>query len=104
MELINFTRSDLQTKYTGWQIEEFTEEQVVLSRKIDSNCEDHFVIKEKDGNVFVYKELTLEKTNLLEKIDLNIELLTEEDKTNLKNGIRLYGNEALATWKENYTS
>ena len=50
------------------------------------------------------KELTLEKTNLLEKIDLNIELLTEEDKTNLKNGIRLYGNEALATWKENYTS
>ena len=104
LELINFTKDDLKEKYTGWTIEEFTEEQVVLSRNIDSNCEDHFVIKEKDGKVFVYKELTLDKTNLIERIDLNLELLSEEDKEDLKTGIRLYGNEALASWKENYMS
>lgn len=104
LELINFTKEELQAKYTGWTIEEFSEERVILSRKIESNCEDHFVIKEKDGKVFVYKELTTDKVNLIERIDLNLELLTEDDKENLKDGVRLYGEEELAIWKENYTS
>ncbi len=104
LELINFSKDDLQEKYEGWKIEMFSEEQVILSRNIDSNCDEHYMIKEQDGKVFVYKELTENKLNLLERLDLNIELLSEEDKESLKAGVKLYGSEDLANWKENYTS
>ncbi|MBR6641107.1 MAG: hypothetical protein IKL08_02810, partial [Clostridia bacterium] len=104
IELINFSKDDLQEKYEGWKIEMFTEEQVILSRNIDSNCDEHYMIKEQDGKVFVYKELTENKLNLLERLDLNVELLTEEDRESLKSGVKLYGSEDLANWKENYTS
>ncbi len=103
-EIINFTKDELQEKYTGWKIEEFSEDQVVLFREIDANCEDHFVIKENNGEVFVYKELTENKRNLIEKIDVNLQLLSDEDKASLNDGVRLYGKEALEFWKENYTS
>ncbi|MBR3888254.1 MAG: hypothetical protein IKJ32_04060 [Clostridia bacterium] len=104
IELINFSKDDLQEKYEGWEIEMFSEEQVILSRNIDSNCDEHYMIKEEDGKVFVYKELTENKLNLLERLDLNIELLAEEDRESLKSGVKLYGSEDLANWKENYTS
>ncbi len=104
LELINFTKEELQEKYTGWNIEEFSQEQVVVSRNIDSNCEDHFVIKEQNEKIFVYKELTEDKLNFIERLDLNLELLGEEDREALKLGIRLYGPEELASWKENYMS
>lgn len=104
LELINFTKEELQEKYTGWNIEEFSEEQVVLSRDIESNCENHFVIKNKNEDVLVYKELTEDKLNFIEEIDVNLELLSEEDRESLMDGIRLYGQEELAIWKENYTS
>jgi hypothetical protein len=104
LELINFTKEELQEKYTGWNIEEFSEEQVVVSRNIDSNCEDHFVIKEQNEKVFVYKELTEDKLNFMERLDLNLELLGEEVREALRLGIRLYGTEELASWKENYMS
>lgn len=104
IELINFSKDDLQEKYEGWKIEMFSEEQVILSRNIDSNCDEHYMIKEQDGKVFVYKELTENKLNLLERLDLNVELLTEEDRESLKSGVKLYGSEDLANWKENYTS
>lgn len=104
LELINFTKEELQEKYTGWNIEEFSEEQVVLSRNIESNCENHFVIKNKDEDVFVYKELTEDKINFIEEIDVNLDLLSEEDREALEEGIRLYGQEEVAIWKENYTS
>ena len=103
-EIINFTKDELQEKYKGWNIEDFSEDKIVLSREIDANCEDHFVIKESDGEIFVYKELTENKNNLIEKLDININLLNDEDKEALANGVRLYGDEALATWKENYGS
>ena len=103
-EIINFTKEELQEKYSGWNIEEFSEDKIILSREIDANCEDHYVIKERDGEILVYKELTEYKSNLIEKIDINVNLLTEEDKEALNNGVKLYGTEALENWKENYTS
>ncbi len=104
MEIINYTKAELQEKYDGWKIESFDEEEIVLSREINANCEDHYVIKESEGKVFVYKELTDTMTNLIEKLDLNVESLPEEERGELQAGVEIYGEEALATWKENYTS
>lgn len=103
-EIINFTEEELKEKYDGWEIESFDEEQLVLSREIKANCEDHYVIKEESGEVFVYHELTAGINNLIEEVDVNLNLLMREDREALEMGIEIYGEEELEKWKENYTS
>lgn len=103
-EIINYTKSELEEKYTGWKIEKFSSDEVILYREIDAKCDDHFVLKEKEGNIAVYNELTEDKMNLIELLDVDIELLSEEDKNKLEKGIKVYGKDELSSLIEDYNS
>ena len=47
-ELINLTKEEIEEKYSGWDVREFSSEEFTLFRLIEANCDDHFVLKEKD--------------------------------------------------------
>lgn len=103
-ELVNLPRKDLEEKYSGWEIEKFSSDEVILYREIAANCEDHFVLKEKDGNIAIYNETDEDKMNLVEILSVNLDLLSEEDKNNLQEGIKIYGKDELNSLIEDYTS
>ena len=103
-ELVNLPRKDLEEKYSGWEIEKFSSDEVILYREIAANCEDHFVLKEKDGNIAIYNETDEDKMNLIEILSVNLDLLSEEDKNNLQEGIKIYGKDELNSLIEDYTS
>lgn len=103
-ELINLTKKELEEKYSGWDIKEFSKDEIRLYRLIEANCEDHFVLKESDGYIAVYNELTEEISNLVEKTEIDVNLLREEDKYDLVNGIRIYGKEELNSLMEDFGS
>ena len=92
-ELVNLSEEELKEKYSGWTIKSFSPEEFTLFRYIEANCEDHFVLKEKDGYLAVYNDLTEEMKNLVLKTDILIEDLREEDKYDLEEGIQVYGEE-----------
>ncbi len=103
-ELINLTKKEFQEKYSGWQIEKFADDEIILLGTINGNCEDHFVLKENEGTIAIYNELTEDKMNLLKTLDVNVELLTNDDKMSLKEGIKVYGKQELNSIIEDYTS
>ena len=103
-ELVNLPRKDLEEKYSGCEIEKFSSDEVILYREIAANCEDHFVLKEKDGNIAIYNETDEDKMNLIEILSVNLDLLSEEDKNNLQEGIKIYGKDELNSLIEDYTS
>lgn len=103
-ELVNLPKRELEEKYSGWKIEKFSPDEVILYREIGANCEDHFVLKEKDGNLAIYNEPDENKMNLIEILSVNLDLLSEEDKSNLQEGIRIYGKDELNSLIEDYTS
>lgn len=47
-ELINLTKEEIEEKYSGWDVRDFSSEEFTLFRLIEANCDDHFVLKEKD--------------------------------------------------------
>ena len=75
-----------------------------LYRLIEANCEDHFVLKEEDGYISVYNELTEDISNLVERTEIDVNLLREEDKYDLVNGIKIYGKEELNSLMEDFGS
>ena len=100
-ELVNKTEEDLQKQYEGWTIEEFSRNQIVLYREFDSECGEHYVLREKDGKVVVYLK-TGDTEELVEETDIATEFLTETDKLELQNGIEANGRVELNQLIEDY--
>lgn len=100
-ELVNKTKEDLQEQYQGWTIEEFSRNQIVLYRDFDSECGEHYILREKDGKVAVYLK-TGDTEELVEETDIATEFLTETDRIELQNGIEANGRVELNQLIEDY--
>lgn len=100
-ELVNKTEEDLQKQYEGWTVEEFSRNQIVLYREFDSECGEHYVLREKDGKVVVYLK-TGDTEELVEETDIATEFLTETDRIELQNGIEANGRVELNQLIEDY--
>lgn len=104
IELVNMTESDIKNKYTDWEIRSFSSNEVSLFREIEANCNDHFVLKSKEGFLAVYNKVTDDVLNLKEVMDIDISHLPSEDLLELENGINVYGEDALSMLIEDFSS
>ncbi len=96
-EIVNLTQDELTEKYSDWKIEKFESNQVVLYKEIDAECGEHYLVKNKEGKVAIYKILddNLENLEELEITDIYTEYLTDTDKINIDKGIRVNGKQEL---------
>ena len=101
-ELVNLTEEELGAYYKGWEIEEFSPSKIILTKEINSLCDEHFIIKlgekyvqvfhlELDGNLVVY-----------ETTDISREYLPEEDIKKLEEGIYVFGEGKLNSVLEDF--
>ncbi len=101
-ELINLTEEELEAYYKDWEIEEFSPSKIILTKEINSLCDEHFIIKlgekyvqvfhlEPDGNLVVY-----------ETTDISREYLPEEDIKKLEEGIYVFGKGKLNSVLEDF--
>lgn len=104
IEMVNYTKSQVEEKYTGWEIEKFTQEEVVLSKDIDANCDSHYVLKIEEEKLKIYNQITDDKYNYIDEINIQIGLLPSLELAELEHGIEVYGEEELNNLVENYTS
>lgn len=104
IELVNMTEIGIMQKYPDWEVRTFNTNEVSLFREIDANCSDHFVVKEKDGFLAVYNNVTEDTLNLKEVTDIDVTHLPSGDYETLREGIQVYGEEALASLIEDFSS
>ena len=103
-ELVNLTKEELQERYENWEIKKFTANDIQLFREINANCSSHFVLKEKDGYIAVYKAISnnIDELNIITEIECAS--LKEEDKLAIESGIKVYGKEELSSIIEDFSS
>lgn len=94
-ELVNKTKEDLEEKYAGWIIDKFSDTQIVISKKEEGECGEHYIVKDKEGKVVIYKLLEDGTENEYEVTDISTEYITDTDKINMKNGIKVNGKQKL---------
>lgn len=101
-DLINLTKEKVQEKYKDWEIEKFTPLDITLIKQEEGFCEEHYVLKEKEGVIAVFKIDDTGKETLEEVTGISIQYLTETDKLEIQDGIEVYGKEELNSVLENY--
>lgn len=94
-DLVNKTYNDLEKEYSNWVIKEFSSSQVILYREFDSNCAQHFVVKDDDGKIVIYRLNENNEEEIFQKTEISVEYLTDTDKIEIENGIRVNGMEEL---------
>ena len=101
-ELINKTEEEIAEIYAGWNIEKFTNEQITLYKENEGYCNQHYVIKENNGTIAIFR---LDKNGneiLKQNTDFQTMYLTEADLDKLKKGIEAIGEAELNSILEDF--
>lgn len=94
-ELVNQTKEQLQKEYINWEIKKYSSTEIVLYKEFDSECGQHFVLRNNDGKIAIYIKNANNQEELYEKTEISVDYLTETDKVKIQNGIEVYGKESL---------
>lgn len=103
-ELVNMTEEELKQRYEKWEIKKFEEREIYLYREIDANCASHFVVKEDEGKVVVFAQITYNNMQKKQVTNIDFESLRDEDKELIREGVELYGEEELLSFIEDFES
>jgi len=101
-DIVNLNKQELQEKYQDWKIEEFSDKQIILSKEEANSCNEHYILREKDGNIAIYIIEDNGEEKLKETTSIAIEYLTETDKIKISSGIRANGEEELNSTLEDF--
>lgn len=92
---VNLTEAELKEKFSDWEIQKFTPTEIVLYKELNEFCNEHYLLKEKDGEIAIFKLDQNNNQTFLEKTDISTEYLTEKDLENIKRGIIIYSKKEL---------
>ena len=101
-ELINLTKREIREEYPEWEIENFSNKELVLYKKVYGICGEHFIIESGEDFIEVYSLNEDYDKNLYEITNVSIEYLTDEDIEKLEEGIYVYGVEELNSTLESF--
>lgn len=92
---VNMTEQELRERFSDWEVQRFTPTEIVLYKEIDEFCDEHYLLKEKDGYIAVYKLDEKDEPALIETTDISTEYLTEQDLEEIKKGIKIFSKSEL---------
>lgn len=88
---INLTEEGLKEKFKDWEVKRFGKDKVILYREAEKICDEHYILKDVNGYVTVYsmaKDDSIKDEVLV--TDIATEYLTDTDKKELEEGIKVY--------------
>lgn len=88
-KFINMNKKQFQAEYMNWEIQKFTNNEVVVYKEVYDFCDEHFNIGNLDGKVVVYKLNKNGKEVEREITEIETRYLTDQDIAKLQNGIEV---------------
>ena len=94
-ELVNCTEDEIKSKYNKYTVEKYASNELVLYQQKDGECGEHFLVKDTDGKVTIYVIDENGEERLYETTEIAVDYLTQTDKANMVNGIKVIGKQEL---------
>ena len=93
--VVNMTEQELRDKFNEWEIQKFTPKEIILYKEINEFCNKHFLLKEKDGYITIYKLDENNNPNFFQTTEISTDYLTGDDLEKIRNGIKVYSEKEL---------
>ena len=92
---VNLTEQDLKERFKDWELQKFTPTEIVLYKEFDGFCKEHYVLKEKNGNIAIYSVDENNNETFIESTEVSTQYLEEDDLNKIKDGIYIYSKKEL---------
>lgn len=99
---INLVEDEFSKEFEDWKVEKFLKDEIVLSMTKKGICNEHYVVREKDGYVSVYTLDENERERLEDITEISTQFLPSTDLGELQSGICVYGKEKLYSLLEDF--
>lgn len=99
---VNKTESEIKELYFNWELESFSNNEVVLKKVEEGICDEHYVIRDEEGQIVVNKLDENNNEEIIERTGIIVQYLPDSDRENIHNGIYVNGQEALNRLLENF--
>ena len=99
---VNLTEEELKQKFTEWEIQKFTPNEIVLYKENDDFCNEHFLLKEKDGYIAIYKLDENNNAKFFQNTEISTEYLASGDLEKITSGIKVYTQKELNKTLEDF--
>ena len=99
---VNLTEEELKNRFPDWEVQKFTESEIVLYKEVNEFCNEHYVLKEKNGNIAIFKLDENNNEEFLEETDISMKYLEEEDLNKIKEGIYINSKKELNKTLEDF--
>jgi hypothetical protein len=103
-EIVDFDEHGVKEYYQPWEIKEFSNEEIVLTRQVEGICPKHYLLGVQDGYIAVYEFGENGKPVLKEITDIPISILRLNDQHRLRKGILLDSIEEVNQFLEEFSS
>ena len=94
-DLVNKSKEELVEKYPDWEIKKYSSTEIILYKEYIGQCGEHFVLRSDNGKITVYQINENNEETVYEKTEISLDYLTDTDKIEIENGIRVNGKEEL---------
>lgn len=99
---VNLTEEELKQKFNNWEVQKFTSNEIVLYKEVNEFCDEHFLLKEEDGYITIYKLDENQNAEFFQTTEISTEYLAEEDLEQIRNGIKIYTQKELNKTLEDF--
>ena len=94
----------LKSVYNGWQVVLFSPERVILRCSIDGLSSESFILGEDEGYLAIFYEDGNKAVRLKERTDVPLSALPDGEAQQIREGLRVTGEENLAKLLADYMS
>ena len=101
-DMVNKNKEEMEKLYPDYNIEKFLNNEIILKKEEEGQCNEHYIIKDENSNIIIYRVLNDGAEEVYQNTVISTEYLPETDRINLKSGVKVFGIENLNSIIEDF--
>lgn len=101
-DMVNKNKEEIEKLYSDYNIEKFLNNEIILKKEEEGQCNEHYIIRDENSNIVIYKVLNDGTEEVYQNTGISTEYLPETDIINLKAGVKVFGIENLNSIIEDF--
>ena len=101
-EIVNLDIEKVKEYYKDWNIDEFSTNEIKISRTNKGICNEHYVLRESDGFISINVKNDIGEYIFKGRTEISVQYLPEEDLRKFEQGIEVIGRDNLNKFLEDF--
>lgn len=101
-DMVNKNKEEMEKLYPDYNIEKFLNNEIILKKEEEGQCNEHYIIKDENSNIIIYRVLNDGAEEVYQNTGISTEYLPETDRINLRSGVKVFGIENLNSIIEDF--